>query len=258
MTTNEMQGVSPSGEIDPDLHVVLPGRGLPTGAGWQWIAEGWTLFTRAPLMWIVGIILTGLVMIALGFIPILGNIAFQLLQPVITGGFMVAARSLEKGEEFELEHLLQGFSRRLGPLLIVGLLFMLAWVAIIVVVAIVAGAAWLGLAGFGDPSEALASMAADPFTILLWVLVIMALGVPVTAAYWFAPALVMMHDVKPVTAMKESFFACFRNILPFLLYGIVMLVGAILAVIPFGLGMLVWFPLAIASTYVAYRQIFTE
>ena len=31
-----------------------------------------------------------------------------------------------------------------------------------------------------------------------------------------------------------------------------------MAVIPFGLGMLVWMPLAIASTYAAYRQIYTE
>jgi uncharacterized membrane protein len=45
---------------------------------------------------------------------------------------------------------------------------------------------------------------------------------------------------------------------PFLLYGVVMLVGAIVAAIPFGLGFLIWVPVAIASTYVAYRQIFTE
>ena len=58
--------------------------------------------------------------------------------------------------------------------------------------------------------------------------------------------------------MKESFFACFRNFVPFLLYGIVMSVAAVLAMIPFGLGFLVWVPVAIASTYVGYRQIFTE
>jgi uncharacterized membrane protein len=38
----------------------------------------------------------------------------------------------------------------------------------------------------------------------------------------------------------------------------VMTIGVFVAIIPFGLGMLVWVPLAIASTYVAYRQIFTE
>jgi uncharacterized membrane protein len=86
----------------------------------------------------------------------------------------------------------------------------------------------------------------------------LALFVPVMAAYWFAPALVMMHDMPPVDAMKASFFGCFRNFVPFLLYGLVMFVGAIVAVIPFGLGMLVWVPVAIASSYVGYRQIFTE
>jgi len=37
-----------------------------------------------------------------------------------------------------------------------------------------------------------------------------------------------------------------------------MLVLAIVAMVPFGLGMLVWVPLMISSTYAAYRQIFTE
>ena len=78
------------------------------------------------------------------------------------------------------------------------------------------------------------------------------------AAYWFAPALVIMHDMKPVAAMKASFFACFRNFFTMVVYGIVMFVAGIIAVIPFGLGMLVWVPVAITSTYVAYRQIFTE
>jgi uncharacterized membrane protein len=37
-----------------------------------------------------------------------------------------------------------------------------------------------------------------------------------------------------------------------------MFIAAIVAVIPFGLGMLVWVPVAVASTYMGYRQIFTE
>ena len=64
--------------------------------------------------------------------------------------------------------------------------------------------------------------------------------------------------LAPVDAMKASFFGCLANIVPFLLYGLVMFVAAVLAMIPFGLGMLVWVPVAIASNYVGYRQIFTE
>jgi uncharacterized membrane protein len=95
-------------------------------------------------------------------------------------------------------------------------------------------------------------------TIAIGVLVAMGLMIPLLAAYWFAPVLVMLHDMPPTAAMKESFFACFRNFIPFVVYGLIMLVFAILAAIPFGLGFLVWAPLALTSTYIAYRTIFTE
>ena len=88
--------------------------------------------------------------------------------------------------------------------------------------------------------------------------VMLALLVPLFAAYWFAPALVVMHDLQPIAAMRESFFACFRNFVPFIVYGIIVLVLAILAAIPFGLGYLVLVPVLMASVYVGYRQIFTE
>ena len=76
-------------------------------------------------------------------------------------------------------------------------------------------------------------------------------------AYWFAPALVMLGRLSPMDAAKESFMACLRNFLAFLVYGIVMGLLAIVAIIPLGLGLLVWVPVMIASTYAGYRQIFT-
>ena len=258
MSTTEMQGMPPTRDVDADLKLVLPGQGLAAGAGWDWMVEGWKLFVRAPLMWIVSLVILFLVALALGFIPFIGQIVFQLIQPVIAGGFMVACRSLEKGGDFELEHLMQGFSQRFGPLLVVGLLFMLGWLLIIGVFVVVAGVTWGAAMMSGDAGEAIGSMMSSPGPILIWVLVMLGVSVPLMAAYWFAPALVMMHDMKPFAAMKESFFACFRNFVPFLLYGVVMMIGALLAMLPFGLGLLVWIPVAIASTYVAYRQIFTE
>ena len=57
---------------------------------------------------------------------------------------------------------------------------------------------------------------------------------------------------------KASFLACIRNFVPFIVYGLIMMVAAVVAMIPFGLGMLVWMPVAITSTYVAYRRIFTS
>ena len=57
--------------------------------------------------------------------------------------------------------------------------------------------------------------------ILLMVLVVMALSIPLAMAIWFAPALVVFHDLQPLDAMKQSFAGCLKNIVPFLVYGII-------------------------------------
>jgi uncharacterized membrane protein len=244
--------------LDAGLKLVLPGRSTPAGAGWDWVARGWSLFTAAPLMWILSIVVLVIVAIVLALIPIVGQLIFQLAQGVFAAGFVAACRSIEVGGEFEIEHLFAGFKQRFGPLLIVGLILLGGWIVIVLVFVMIAGLSLLGAFMSGDPNAAMAAMAASVLTILLGVLVMLALMVPLLAAYWFAPALVMMHNMQPLDAMKASFFACFRNFVPFLVYGLVMMVAGIIAVIPFGLGMLVWVPVAITSTYVAYRQIFTE
>lgn len=243
---------------DAGLKLVLPGKSESAGHGWTWIAQGWGLFARAPLMWVISMVIVFVVMIALSLVPMIGTLAFQVLQAVIAGGFVVACRSLEQGDDFDLEHLFAGFKRRFLPLAIVGLLLLLGWVAIILVFGAFVGFSILGAFLTGDPEAMMASMMASVGVIMIGTLVAVGLSVPLMAAYWFAPALVMMHDMKPVEAMKASFFACFRNFVPFIVYGLVMFVALIVAMIPFGLGMLVWVPLAITSTYVAYRRIFTE
>jgi uncharacterized membrane protein len=258
MSATPTDWTPPPGAPSDDLKLVLPGKIEPPGAGWTWIAQGWRLFAKAPLMWVVSIVLLFIVAIALGFVPIVGQIAFQLLTPVIAAGYVVACRSLEQGGEFELEHLLAGFKLRFGNLVIVGLLTMLGWIAIFLVFAAFVGFSIITAMLGGGAENVLSAVAASTMTILLGTLVATALSVPLMAAFWFAPALVVMHDLSPMSAMKVSFFGCMRNFLPFLVYGIIMTILAFIAVIPIGLGFLVWLPLMVTSTYAAYRGIFTE
>lgn len=256
MSTTDMQGATP--EAAADLELVLPGRGLGAAAGWSWIAAAWPFFARAPLMWIVSLVVVFVVALVVSLVPFLGSLAIQALQAVITGGFVAACRSLEQGGEFEIEHLLAGFQRRFASLLIVGLLLLVGWVVVFLVFAMFAGFSLLPALFAGDSDAAMQAVMASAGTLLLGGLVALALMVPLYAAYWFAPALVMMHDLAPVAAMRESFFACLRNFVPFLIYGLVLGALGVVAAIPFGLGFLVWVPVAIASMYVGYRQIFTR
>jgi len=82
------------------------------------------------------------------------------------------------------------------------------------------------------------------------------LTIPIAMASWFAPALVVFDNMQAWDAMKTSFSACLSNMLPFLLYGIIALMLTVLAMIPFGLGLLVLGPVLIASVYTGYRDIF--
>lgn len=256
MSATQTEWTTPS---QPDgLTLVLPPRSLPAGDGWTWIARGWQLFARAPLMWIVSMLVVLVAAIVVNFVPIVGGLVFQALNAVIAAGFVVACRSLERGGEFELEHLFAGFKTRFGSLVVVGLLFLAGSVAIFLVFAAFLGFTILGAVLTGDSQAVAATVMKSAFALALGGLVALALWVPLIAAFWFAPALVVMHDVRPTEAMKQSFVASFRNFVPFLLYGVVMLLFAILAAIPIGLGFFVWMPVTIASTYAAYRMIFTD
>ena len=58
--------------------------------------------------------------------------------------------------------------------------------------------------------------------------------------------------------MKMSFSGCSRNVMPFLVYGLIGMVLAVVATIPFALGWLVVGPLSIASIYTSYCDIFED
>jgi uncharacterized membrane protein len=243
---------------DEGLTLVLPGKGVAAGQGVTWIGTGWKLFAKAPLMWIVALLVLVVIAIVVNLVPILGGIAFQILTPVFYGGFFVACRSLERGGDFELEHVFAGFKTQFANLAIVGAIFLVAMLALLVVLAVFVGFGILGALLSGNPDDVLPAIAASGAAILLGLLVMLALMIPVLMAYWFAPALVIMHGMNAFEAMKASFFGCLKNLLPFLVYGVVMLIIFVVASIPLGLGLLVAIPLSFTSTYAAYRDIFTE
>jgi uncharacterized membrane protein len=237
--------------------------GVASGNGTAWWREGWRLFTASPGIWIAITVLYLIIMVMLSFIPVLGSLATTLLAPVFAGGVLSGCRAQDRGGELRIEHLFGGFSDRLGPLLIVGLLYLIGTLAIVVVVGILLFAA-VGVTGIGtlltgDPLQAgVAALAALGIGALFAVLLGLLLGIPLMMAFWFAPALVALRNDEPLAATKASFDACLRNIMPMLVYSLLGLVFAIVASIPLGLGWLVLAPVFAASIYASYKDIFGE
>jgi uncharacterized membrane protein len=219
------------------------------------------LFASAPGVWIAITLAFLVIMILLAMIPVLGTIATTLLAPVLAGGVLTGCRALDRGGALTFAHLFASFSDRLGPLVIVGLLYLVGSFAIVVVVVgllfVAVGATGVGALLSGDPVQAGAAVIATlGFGALLAALFGMLLGIPLTMAYWFAPALVVFRNDEPFSAMKSSFVACLANMLPMLVYGVLGLVFAIAASIPLGLGWLVLAPVFAGSVYASYKDIF--
>lgn len=228
-------------------------RSVPAAQGWAWIAQGWGLFMRNPLVWVlIGVVFT-LIFIALHFLPVVGPLAAVVLTPVFAGGAMLGCRAIERGEPLSFDHLFAGFRERVGALLGVGGLYLGAMIVIALVVGLTTGGRLFELmSGEIDPG----AIAGAAGTLALAMLIMLALLVPVFMALWFAPCLVLFRERGAVAAMGESFVASLANTVPFLLYGLILLALSIVASIPAGLGWLVLGPVMAASIYTAYRDIF--
>ncbi|TMH02151.1 MAG: hypothetical protein E6H79_14315 [Betaproteobacteria bacterium] len=57
---------------------------------------------------------------------------------------------------------------------------------------------------------------------------------------------------------RASVSASLKNVLPFLLYGVVYIIAAIVASIPFGLGWIALVPVVLLTVHASYKDVFGE
>jgi len=230
-------------------------RTVDAGRGISWWSEAWALFMKNPGMWIVQALIMIVILIALNFIPFLGSLASSLLFPTFAASWLLAARKVEGGGALEVGDLFSGFKDKLTPLLVLGAVVLVAGVVIALVVGALGFGAVMSMFVGGARHSASGMMAALGAGMLA-LLVALALGALVAMAIWFAPALVVFRNVAPIDALKSSFSANLKNIVPFLLFGILYIVAAVIASIPFGLGWIVLAPVLMLTLYTSYKDVF--
>ncbi|HET7061707.1 MAG TPA: BPSS1780 family membrane protein [Nitrosospira sp.] len=225
--------------------------------GWQWIVSGFLLFRRFPMVWIL--LCTTLLLIAatLALIPVAGQFIFTLLSPVFLAGLMIGCRTLEKGGQLEIAHLLAGFRYGATPLITIGGIYLIGQVLIFGIAMLIGGETMrdLLIAGRRVDENELQEVMSSSLSALL---VALTLSIPLMMATWFAPLLVIFRNMPPLEAMRLSFFACIKNIVAFQIYTFFLVVLTIVATIPYGLGLFVLVPTLFASIYASYEDIFSE
>lgn len=246
---------SPSSPRDFQLH---DARSVGIGRGFGWISEGFGHFKQDPGQWILISIVGFVIMIALSMLPLI-NILSSLLTYVWVGGLMLGCKSQDDGERLSLSYLFAGFSHRPGPLILLGVIFS---VAAIVIMLVAMGPLYgdMVVAGMSGDTVAMEQVFAEfeLTDLLLSILIGSLFMIPLAMLFWFAPMLIVLNGVPLFKAMGMSFKGCIKNILPFFLYGLVMIVLYIVAALPLFLGMLVLVPTAFASMYRAYKDIYID
>lgn len=228
---------------------------VDAGKSWQWIVDGFGLFRKFPLMWIALTIVLVLIWMVSFAIPILGPLVFNLLSPVLFAGLMIGCKAVDSGEDLELSHLFAGFQKNATALVTIGGVYLVGTIVIVGIIFLMAGGSMLPTILSKSPSD-LQMLAGALRSMALALMIGFALYIPLIMMLWFAPLLVVFHDLNPVEAMKLSFAACLMNWLPFLVYGAVILVLWFIASIPLLLGLVVLLPVLICSVYASYKHIF--
>jgi uncharacterized membrane protein len=244
-------------ETFPDGDFLPEGRGVSAGNGWRWIGDAWAFMSAQRWTFIGVSLLLLLIQIVAQFIPLVGPLAVAVVYPVLVGGFLIGCEAVRRGEPLEVGHLFAGFQRHSGKLLTLGALSLAFGIVMVIVMFAVLGTAIAPLLlGGAQPTPEQAATMLVP--LLLFILVILALSIPVSMAYLFAPPLIVLNDYTVGQALKASFFVCLKNILPFLVWSIAIFVLAIPASILLFLGWILLLPVLMVSLYMSYRDIFHD
>lgn len=228
---------------------------VPTAQSLLWIRDAWRLFKVAPFAWMG--LTAGWIALTLGLllIPVLGQLAANLLQPIFFAGFMIAARAQESGEVPRMVHLFAAFRVNAVPLISVGTVMFLATLAIIVMMAL------LGLPEIPTTADGSLDMEGlrTAFSGKEWLIILgLALISLVKGALWFAPPLLAFHKMSAAHAMRWSIYAFVSNFGAVLLYGVLVVVIYALAILPYGAGLFIAMPLMVISNYTSYKAMFRE
>ncbi len=225
---------------------------VAAGNAFEWLRQGWVLFMAFPGQWLALTVVLLVVVLGLNIVPLIGTLAAHLLTPLLGAGMLHASRQALNGKTPEIADLFIGFKHNSSPLILLGVFYMAGMLLILALGVVLGGASIAGGLMTSHP----AGLGLAVGGLLFAMLVSLAISVPLFMALWFAPALVFFNNMPPLGALKASFNACMKNPLPFVVYGLIVLVLLFFAALPVFLGFLVLIPVLSASAFASYRDIF--
>ncbi len=233
--------------------------------GWRWIAQGMLIFRRNPPLWLLLIAILFIASRVLLMVPLLG-VLVVLLVPNFLAGLAHGAQAITQGKPLRVGYLASGFLKNAAPLIAIGGISLVGQLLTLMAMTVIGGESIGAISktmveGSATPATVEAMRAAAPRMMMALVAGI-AVSLPLMMAVWFAPLLVFFDDMRLLPAMALSLWACLKNVLPLLVFGMAVIVPMVL-LMPVSLaarqpdlGLWLLAPLLVPSIYASYKDLF--
>jgi uncharacterized membrane protein len=236
-------------------------RKLNAARGWTWVKHGYQLIMRNPLISITFALICALALFAALKMPVLGPLLAVMLIPMIMAGYMRVCRALEEEEKIELTHLFEGFKKQTARLAVLGGFLMMGMFISSMVMVLVGGEPLRTLLenvnAANDPQMLFDAMSNAGSGVAFSLMVGFAMICVLMLAFQYAPMLVFFNNVLPLDALRASLTGSLRNLVPYVVYNLILqVIASVLGLLPYNIGLIVLLPLGLTSLYVSYRNIF--
>lgn len=193
---------------------------VPARTGLQWVLQGLRTFKSQPLA-LAALFFLGMASMSLiSALPLIGPVIALALLPCISLTMMVAASEAAHGRKPTPALLLVAFrsgSQHLHSMLMLGGLYAASFLLIIGVSSIIDGGTFASV--YLGQTPMTRELAEEPeFQSAMWLS--MCLYLPLSLAFWHAPALIHWHGISPVKSLFFSFVGCIRNIGAYFVFGV--------------------------------------
>ncbi|MDM0113597.1 BPSS1780 family membrane protein [Variovorax sp. J22R133] len=197
---------------------------VPARNGTQWVRQGLKAFFRQPLAFTALFFFFMAVVSIASQIPVVGGALALMLLPTMTLALMAATARAAEAEKPPAGSVfmsaMQAVRSDIRPLLVLGVAYAVAFLAVMAISALADGGQFAGVYLLGRPLTREVAQTTE-FQVALWIA--MALYMPLSLAFWHAPALMHWHKVPPIKSIFFSMVACLRNIGALTIFGIVWL-----------------------------------
>lgn len=212
------------------------------------------LFRAQPVGWISLVSAWLLASLGLSLVPLIGAAIAGILQPGFFGGFVIAARDQEAGQPVGAHQLLAAFRGNGRALVTIGSITLLANLMVVGILGLLGLPLNITQDGDGVPDIRAYARALEGKEWMLWLGI--ALSMSIKGALWFTAAILALNQMPATHAIRWSCYALIANFFPIFVFGAVMTVIFVLAILPFMLGLLVAMPIFAIAHYVSYRDLF--